>query len=235
MYNIIPMIFNRDIFLNGASNIINLKCKQQYFSIMRFSILLLLTGFYACGQQSENKKHVVDPKARQLNDSATSIAMHAQDYNKAISLLDQATQIDSNYLTAYANKLSFQLELKQFDKALATAKNLNRIKPEAPEYFVSIGLIYEHMGDTTSSNKFFNEAVNRYNKILDTMSTVNKDYDLLLMNKAVSLILVGQQQKGNDILKGLYDKQKDESYREMLSSFMNKSRKDILDNLRQTN
>lgn len=207
---------------------------RNIISIMRLPIIFLLIGFYACGQHLEKKNLVADPKAKQLNDSAVAIVMHSQDYNKAVSLFDQATNIDSNYYTAYANKLSYQLGLRKFDKALVTAKNLNRIKPESPDYFVIAGIIYAEIGDKISSQKYFIEAATHYDKILDTMSKENKHYDDLLMNKAVNLILVGQQQKGNDILKQLYDKQKGGSYKEIIFSFMNKTRQEIIDNFTQT-
>lgn len=161
------------------------------------------------------------------------VAMKQQDYARAIALLDQATQIDSNFLTAYANKLSFQLQLKQFDNALQTAYSLNRINPNAPDYYVTIGLLYHIKGDTGSSKEYFTGAAVRYDKILDTMSMANKSYDMLLMNKAVNLVLIGQQKHGNDILKELYERQKDEAYREMLALFLNKTKDEIIKSLMQ--
>lgn len=200
---------------------------------MRLSIFFLLIALSACGQQSKNHKHSIDPRAGRLNDSALSIMMHSQDYNKAIALLGQATAIDTNFYMAFWNKTNFQLELNQFDSALITAKNLNRIKPESPEYFFVVGIIYDKMRDTISSQKYFQESENRYERILDTMNTTNKDYSNMLMNKAINLKIVGQQQKGNDILKGLYNNEKDNSRREILASFMDDSKQQILDDFSQ--
>jgi tetratricopeptide (TPR) repeat protein len=163
------------------------------------------------------------------------IAMKQQDYTKAIALLDQATQIDSNFLTAYANKLAFQLQLKQFDNALMTAYNLKRIKPNAPDYYGTIGMLYHIKGDMVSSRKYFTEAATRYDKILDTMSTTDKYRDMLLMNKAVNLVLLGQQEQGNQILKQLYQSQQNEAYKEMIALFMNKTGDDIIKSLMQAN
>lgn len=202
---------------------------------MHFSILFLLIGLYACGQQSGNKIHPLDPRAKQLNDSAMFVAMQTGSYGQAIELLDQATRIDSNYLTAYGNKLIFQLELKKFEEALITANNLIRINPDAPEHFANFGMIYECKGDTVLSKKFFTQAAKRYDIILDTMNPANKDYDLLLMNKAINLVLVGEQQKGNEILQELYIKQKDETNKQLITLFINKSKQEILNYLLQTN
>ena len=196
---------------------------------MRLSIFFLLTALNACKQQSKSYEYSIDPKAGRLNDSALSIIIHSQDYYKAIALLDQATTIDSNFYMAFWNKMNFQLQLNQFDSALTTAKNLNRIKPESPDYFFVVGLIYYKMHDTISSQKYFQQSEIRYEKILDTMNTVNKNYNNTLMNKGVNLIIIGQQQKGNDILKQLYDKEKDSFRKEMLASYMDKSKQEILD------
>jgi tetratricopeptide (TPR) repeat protein len=204
-------------------------------STMRFLAYLLLFGFSACGQQTDSKKSIIDPKARKLNDSATTIVMKQQDYAKAISLLDQATEIDRNFLTAYVNKLSFQLQLKQFEKALQTALKLKELKPTAPDYYVTIGMVYSYKGDSALAKDYFTEATKRYDAVLDTMKKVNKAYDLLLMNKAVNLILVGQQQEGSEILKQLYTKEKNDINREMIALFMNKSKQEILESLIKTN
>ena len=175
---------------------------------MRLSIFFLLIALNVCGQQPANDEHSINSQARQLNDSALSIVRNTQDFAKAITLLDQATKIDSNYYLAFWNKISFQSELKQFDNALVTAKNLNRIKPESPDYFFIDGLIYDKIHDTISSQKYFIKAEVCYDKILDTMNKASKEYDNFLMNKAVNLILIGQQQKGNNILEQLYDKKR---------------------------
>jgi tetratricopeptide (TPR) repeat protein len=202
---------------------------------MRVLMFLLLIGFSACGQQLSDKKHLIDPRARQLNDSATLVAMRSQDYSRALSLLEQATKIDSNFTTAYANKLSFQLQLKEFDQALQTAFKLKGLNPTAPDYYVTIGMVYSYKGDSALANNYFIEAAKRYDIILDTMNKANKVYEMLLMNKAVNLVLVGQQKKGNEILKQLYSEQRNEDYKEIIALFMNKTKQEILKSLMMPN
>lgn len=196
---------------------------------MRISTLFLIIVFYSCGQESNSKKNSAKPDAKSLNDSATLIVKQTQDYAKAISLLDEATQLDSNYLVAYRNKLSFQLQLKQYDQALLTAHDLKRLKPAMPDYYTTIGILYDIKGDTVSSSKFFAEASAKFDSILDTMSKTSMNYDILLMNKAINLILLDEQQKGNDILKQLHDKHKEEGYRESLALLRNKSKQELLE------
>jgi tetratricopeptide (TPR) repeat protein len=200
---------------------------------MKFvSILILFTTISACSQNTETTKYTPDPKAMQLSDSAVNLAMQSQtNYDVAIALLDQATKIDSNCYLAFGNKLSFQVGLKRYKDALLTAKNLIRIKPENPDGHVMAGGIYWKLEDSVSSIEHFTKAAVFFDKILDTMKTSNKMYETFLLNKAVNLILLGQDQKGDKILKELYNNQKDEVHREMFGMFLNKSKDQILNDL----
>lgn len=208
--------------MTGIKNILY---KVKFLNLF---FIISLPCLCAYGQQNENTKQFVNPQAKILNDSAISVMFHSQDYNKALILLDKAIEIDSNYITALNNKVSFEMELKQFDKALITLKRIIAIKPQIPEYHFFAGLIYVISGDTTSSQNYFKEADNCYNTILDSISKENKSYDFVLMNKAVNLICMGDEEKGNNILKQLYANEKDDIEKEVLSDFINKSRSEIV-------
>ncbi len=54
-------------------------------------------------------------------------------------------------------------------------------------------------------------------------------YDVLIMDQAVNFILIGQERKGNDLLKQVYKETKDSVYKEILAPMINKSRQEILD------
>jgi tetratricopeptide (TPR) repeat protein len=195
------------------------------------SILFFFIIFIACSQNQQAKKYIPNPKAKQLADSAAMVLMYTNDKEKAIALLDQAIQIDSNYYLAYANKLGFQASLNRFNDALVTAKNLIRIKPQSPDAHTAVGMIYWKTGDSVSAINHFTKASTLFDKILDTMSKSNKYYESALMNKAFNFILLGQQEKGNEILRELYNKQTDEDQKKMYEQFLNKSRKEIIDDL----
>ena len=195
---------------------------------MRLCPLLLLIGLYASGQ-TEGQKYSVNPKARQLKDSAARIAMDSENYTKAIALLNEAIKLDSNYYPAYTIKLSFQLALKQYSDALPTAKKINMLRPDDPVPYVSIGLLCEVLHDTISSQKYFAAADSHFNNILDTMDRTNIDYEQIMMNKGINLILLGQQQNGNELLRQLYEKSTSSLMKETISSLINKTKKEILD------
>ena len=191
---------------------------------MRFLISFLIISLCACGQQTKT-----NPQAKHLTDSAVIVVIRTGDYEKALTLIDEALKIDSNYLAALKNKFAFQLHLEQIDKAIETAKQMKRIKPDVPDYSQTVGMLYEKIGDSISAEKYFTEASTQFDNILKTTSSESKNYTFLLINKAINLVLLGKQQEGNDILKQLYEKEKDETYKEYIAQFMGKSRKEIID------
>ena len=199
------------------------------FLILFFIITNLSESLFS--QRVDSTNHIIDQRAIQLNDSAVNVVVQEQNYETAIALLDKALQIDSNYLMALANRYSYELALHQYDHAINTAKKMIKIKPQAPDYFVSGGLAYFLSGDSISSQKYFKEAVAIYDRILDTMKKENNGYKLVLMGKAVNLIFSGDSQKGNEILKYLDDSTKDEMEKEFYSEFINKQRKEIIDEI----
>jgi tetratricopeptide (TPR) repeat protein len=210
--------------------------RNNCFNLLFLFVIFLFSILVACGQQNnDTKKHIVDIKARQLNDSALALWRHSLDSLdkvKAIALLDKATVIDSNFHAAYSNKFYIQMEIKQYDNALITSKQMIRLKPHFAEGYKRAGSLCEILGDTISADKYFQSALTLYDKYLDTMKTTNKNYCTLLINKGITLIILGQQQKGHDILKQICNEKIDEMCKEMATLYVNKSKKEILDEVK---
>jgi|GEM_PF-4029146 len=178
-------------------------------------------------QQSKSASHL---QARALYDSAMNVVFEKHDHQAAIDLLNQATAIDSNYVSAYYSKLSLQMDLKEVDSALITAKKLRSLIPRMPDYAVTEGLLYEMKGDTISSAKCFEQASVLYDRLLDTMSTSNPSYNIFLMNKAVNHIFMGHEKTGNALLSDLHRKQTDPYFKSALESVMNQSKRELIQN-----
>jgi len=201
---------------------------------MRISIFFLFIGLYACGQQTATvKRHIADPRAKKLVDSAEILIVEQQQYERAIPLLNQAIQIDSNYDQPYVYKLSYQWKLKQWDSCLKTVYSLIRIRPDNADRYGQIGLLYYYKGDSISSNKFYTEALSRYDKILDTMSSKNNQYKFLLVNKAIYLVFLDRQKEANEIFQNASDKFTDQYFKTFFASFINKSKEEVLELLQQ--
>lgn len=148
---------------------------------------------------------------------------------KAISLLDKATAIDTNYFLGHYNKLMFFNQLKEYDKAILTINKLIQLRPSAHDLYLAGGILYERIGDTLSSKAYFTKSLTICANVLDTISFTNRDYEMLVGNKAINLIMLGDKENANEILKKLYDRQSDEELKKMTLSMMNKSKKQLLE------
>jgi tetratricopeptide (TPR) repeat protein len=197
---------------------------------LRFLTVFLLIGIWSCGQSAG--KHKVDPAAVQLNNQAmllVAFIYNPDSSRKAISLLDKATAIDSNYFLGHYNKLMFFNQLKQFGKAVFTVNKLIQLQPTAHDLYLTGGVLYEQLGDTISSKSYFEKSLSICNSVLDTMNTKNRDYEMLVGNKAINLIMLGDQAKANELLKKLYESQTSEEEKKWTASLMNKNKKQILE------
>ena len=202
---------------------------------LKFITAFLLIAIYSCGQKPA--KHKVDPAAVQLNNQAMTLVRfinNADSSKKAISLLDKATLIDSNYFLGYSNKQMFYYQLKQFDKLIWTNNKLIRLRPTAHDLYLRGGLFYEQIGDTVSANEYFNKSLTICNAVLDTMNNKNRDFVMLTTNQTINLIMLNDSAKANKILKELYHNQPDDPQfdnveKKYIQSLMGKNKNDLID------
>lgn len=194
---------------------------------LNFLLFLLLTTLLCC-----KKKPAANPVA--LNNQAMKLVpfiSNADSSKKALLLLDSATKIDSNYFSGHFNKLMFLDNLKQYDRVIATINNLIRIKPFANDLYLMGALQYEKKGDTITSKEYYQKSLAICNKVLDTMSVANKDYEMLLGNKGINEVMLEKQIKSNETFRKLYNIQTDSFSKTMTLKIMNKSRREVLDSL----
>ena len=197
---------------------------------LKFITAFLLIGLYSCGQNTAKKK--VDPQVTILSNKIIPLVNYIDNPDsckQALLFLDSATNIDNNCFLCYHNKLMFLYSLKRFDKAVETMNECIRIKPWAYDLYFTGGILYEKVGDTISSKKYFQKSLTIINSVLDTMKARNLDYEMLVSNKAVNLIMLDDYKGGNDLLKAFADRQQERDLKEMALSYMNKSKKQLVD------
>ena len=197
---------------------------------IKFIATFLLIALYSCGQKLV--KHEVDPVAVELNNKAMTLISfidNPDSSKKAILLLDKATSTDSTYFLGHYNKLIFYNQLKQFDKSISTVNKLIQLRPSAHDLYLTGGILYERTGDSISAIPYFDKSLTICNDVLDTMSTQNREYEILVGNKAINLIMLGDTKKANDILKNLYDNQNHEELKKMTLSLINKNKKELIE------
>ncbi|MFC4263710.1 tetratricopeptide repeat protein [Ferruginibacter yonginensis] len=196
---------------------------------MRILIILLSFSFAACGQQP--KKYVMKPEAKILADSAYKFVVPKQgdtvNFQSAINLLKQATEIDSNYILGFRNLLSYQQVMKDYKGALETAKRMYELRPQNPEFSSSLGIMYELNADTISSKQYFQKSLDIYSKLLDTLSDQNTILQIKSA-KALNLLFLNRYQEGQEILNQIIKSSNDPIEKEGLKIYLNKSGREII-------
>jgi tetratricopeptide (TPR) repeat protein len=197
-----------------------------------FFLFLPLIFLFSCNSSVDNSKgDSVSNDAVKWNDSALSNYFYKDDsltLVKKIALLDKATQIDSNFYIAYCNKLAFQNEAKQYVQALKTVKEIIRLSPATPDFYGTAGLLYERTGDSVNSAKYYSIAIERFNKVLDTVPAGSKNYYQYLSTKALTLIFSGNKE-GYTILDSISKNENDSMAAKFASMYMTKTKEEILD------
>ncbi len=201
---------------------------------LKFIITLFLFGFYSCSDKTVNQEP--DTAAVKLNDQAMSLVSFIENPDssgKAILLLDSATAIDSNYFLGHYHKLMFYSQLNLHSEGFRTLNKLIAMRPYAHDLYLKAGLWYEKTGHSDSSRRYFEESLSICSKISDTMGKKNKDYVMLMGNKAINLIMLGDSLNANSLLTNLYDAIPDDptfgnAQKEYIKSLMNKSKAELL-------
>jgi tetratricopeptide (TPR) repeat protein len=176
-------------------------------------------------------KGKVDPRVTNYSYKIIPLVNHLDNVdscNQALLYLDSATNIDKSCFRCYYNKLMFLYSLNRFDKAVETIKECIRIEPSAHDLYLLGGILYEKIGDTISSKKYFQKSLAILNPVLDTMNVKHSNYEMLGSNKAINLIMLGDNDAGNNLLKSIADRQQEPELREFPLSFTNKSKKELV-------
>lgn len=154
---------------------------------------------------------------------------NADSSKKAIGLLDSATTLDTNYYLGYFNKLMFLNSLKQYDEAILATQNLIRLRPDAHDLYILGGVFCEKNNDTISSKKYFQKSLLICNVVLDTMSFKNSDYEMIMINKAVNLIMLNKNAEANILLKKLGKTQSDGEMKKITLSMMDLNKNQLIE------
>jgi tetratricopeptide (TPR) repeat protein len=164
----------------------------------RMIILVLLAGLLIdCGKaiQSEHSHELAVKKNNEAlyemikNDSASMLL--------ALDLLNQAISADSNFVTAYHNKLKCLCNLNRIEEAIGIAELIVIKQPQNVEALVMWGMLVEKAGKKNYTD-IYNEALTKYNNKI----VLESDDPLMHLNKAF-LLLMMEKQRGLDLYEDL--------------------------------
>jgi len=200
--------------------------------LCKFILIFCSVAFCSCEQKNGYSK--VDADVARLSNKIIPLVNfldNPDSCKKALQFLDSATTIDKGCFLCYYNKLMFLYSLKEYGKAVETVNECIRLNTSGHDLYLTGGILYERVGDTVSAKKYFQKSLTICNSILDTMSKKNSDFDMLAGNKAIDLIMLGDKIEADKILKILYDSQKDVKMKNMTLSLMNKTKKELIEQL----
>ena len=166
---------------------------------LNISLLILITILQSCKEQE--KIFYYNPKAVEFNDKAVHL-MQRMEYDSALILFNEAITKDKNYYLPYSNMTRIYLIKKQFDKALQTSNKVVEIKPDLAEGWVFTGIIYDKLGDSLIAKKFYTKSIEIFDNRINNPEK-KKDLTANRLNRAVSLILLGQESEGKNELRKL--------------------------------
>jgi tetratricopeptide (TPR) repeat protein len=146
---------------------------------------------------------------------------------RQLDLFNKAIKIDSNYLMAYSNKFGIECHLKRYKDALITAREIARIFPEDIYSKFLLGKMYDINGDSVRARGYYKDFLLKCNQELDTMAIKSQQREFAELQKGLVLVLLGQPDKGDEIIKGLYQKANSRTKNEYLL-YMRLKRADIL-------
>lgn len=87
--------------------------------------------------------------------------------DSAINLLDRATDIEQDYSNAYISRIQFLILKKDYNRALNTNKQIQRINPHQPMWIIQEGMIYELSGNIEKAKEIYNHGISKYELILE--------------------------------------------------------------------
>ena len=195
---------------------------------------MCLLGILLQSCNQESPKHVTDPKAIALGRKIEPLVQYLNDKDscrKAITYLDSATGIDSDYFLGYDNKLMFLNRLGDYKSGLAAINQLIRLRPNAHDLYLNKGIFYEKLNDSVNAAKCFEKSLSICNAVLDTMSSQNRDYILFLTNKICNQIFLGQSREAGKTFEESRKNIIDENLADLLKQFYPLSRQELLNKL----
>lgn len=193
---------------------------------MKRIVTLCLLAIVAVSCIQQEKKDAYNSQAVEMNTLAVEFMQKFKN-DSALILSDQAIELDKTYYLPHVNKVKIYLSRNDFSKALSECKTSIDLKPDYAEGWVMAGILYDLKGDTKHALESYQKSIELYDmKIADRNEKHNIQSNRL--NKAVSLVLIGQEKEGKQEMNRLKSE-----YPEMkiTEAFLKLSKKDYLNQL----
>jgi len=175
---------------------------------MKRLIIINLIWIFFGSCSGRNKMEVFNPKAIELNNKAVA-QMQKFNNDSAVILFDQAIEIDKTYYLPHSGKASIYIQKKEYDKALVESEKVIKINPDLAEGWAFSGIIHDKLGDTETANNYYKKSIALFDMKIADPGMKTKIFNNRL-NRAFSLILLGQESEAKEEMKKLKDEKPDD-------------------------
>ena len=148
-------------------------------------------------------------------------------FGSALAYLDKAIQIDTTYYAAYGNKSSVYCSLKDFKNALIETQKQIAVKPDLAEGWTFAGMLSDKLGDTSNAMTYYKKSIVLFDERISNPSK-QEFLDANKRNRAVSLVLMGQEKEGRDELRKLKERHPEDKF---LDDLIELSKQDYLNQI----
>jgi len=164
-------------------------------------IILNLIWILFASCSGGDKQEGFNPKAIVINDKAVA-QMQKFNYDSALILFDKAIEIDKAYYLPHSSKATIFIQKKELDKALVESEKVIKIKPDFAEGWTIAGMINDKLGNTQTAKEYYKKSIELFDRKITDPEMTTKVFTNKL-NRAFSLILLGQESEAKEEMKKL--------------------------------
>ena len=169
-----------------------------------FAVLL----FFSLSTLAQPYTPITNPEIQKSLDSAVS-HFKENEIDKGFNFFDQAISIDSNNLTVFQLKSSWESYFQKFENALKTTLKQIQIRPDVAYFYLDAGLFLRRLGDSTKSLPYFKKAIALFD--IEINVSTNRDSSRPIFLRAVAMLFSDQTAQGKNMLKNIYEETKEYS------------------------
>ncbi|MFA6463323.1 MAG: hypothetical protein WCT51_04780 [Candidatus Shapirobacteria bacterium] len=197
---------------------------------MKRIITLSLIAIVAISCIGQEKKENYNSKAIEMNNKAVELMQKLKN-DSALILFDKAIELDRTYYLPHANKVGIYINRNDFDKALLECEKSLDLKPDYAEGWALTGMLYDVKGENKKALEYYQKSIDLFDtKISDPDKKNNIKSNRL--NRAMSLVLIGQEKEGKQELSQLKSEYPD---MKIIDEFLKWSKKDYLNQVTHKN
>ena len=152
------------------------------------------------------------PDAMSLQREAMKVYNRKPD--SALALLDKAVQMDASFYLAYNTKAMIMQQSGDYDRAIAELHKSLSWKGDQAEVHLQLGMLNDALGRPERANDGYLRAIALYDmRITEPNEHLVEDR----FNRAIALVLSGEEARGNALLDTLIAQHPDQSFLQALT------------------